>query len=316
MKPFLTKVVLFLSLFALLTMAFDVLYLKLRMKNLYPELYHMDQLLEEKVDAILFGSSVNRHVDPEDIDTRSIGELLDSLVVKYEVGALSHKAYQLDMFAEYVEYISTQSHKPLLIVPINIRSFSPIWDLYPPFQFPFEKDLINDVNPFIRFVDLNKSRKRETEYFKNIPVFHQEKVIGKLWEFAYPFSVMLDTRKGFIVRYMQPVQQENQKLHSLERVLSLSEKHDIPLIFYFTPVDYTKGESLEIPGFHEQLNDNLSLVKNVLDRYNVESYDLSQAIDSTHFSYTYIPTEHLNQKGRKYLSTFLSKKVSAKLSKN
>ncbi|MEM7511014.1 MAG: hypothetical protein AAF388_08785 [Bacteroidota bacterium] len=242
--------------------------------------------------------------------------MLDGLLPSEKVKGLSHTAYHLDIFAAYIAYISKKPEPPLILVPLNVRSFCPAWDLRPTYQFTFEKHLINNSHLFLRFIEINKSPDQLLANFKKHPVFFQDEQIGTLDEFVYPFTKLSDPRKGFIINYMQPIKEDNQKLASIEKIIKVSQNSDIQILFYYTPIDYTKGNALQIDGFEEVLALNAQKIREDLDKNQAEVYDLSQTVDSSFFSYPVIPNEHLNQRGRMYVAQFLAEKVRGKLSEN
>lgn len=312
MRAFLLKISLFLILFAFVAGVFDTLYFKVRMETLYPELVHLDKLLEEEVEVILLGSSVNRYTDSLDTDKRSIDAMLADLLPERKVGAISHTAYHMDIFLELARYISRQDHKPLLIIPINVRTLCPAWDLRPTYQFTFEKHLINNAHLFRRFIDMNKDVEKELQDFKEYPVYHQKRLIGQLQEFTAPYAKLTDPTKGFIFHYLQPISPDNQKIVSFENLLSNCEEHGIPYLIYFTPLDYTSAEALQIPGFQEGLATNLSLFEEVIQLHEAEdrTLDLSFSLDSAYFSYPILPNEHLTQAGRMFVAAHLRDKIN------
>ena len=95
-------------------------------------------------DVLLFGSSVEEYADSKDKDKRSISKMINSLSNKYHVESISGVAYHMDLFLELSKYIvKNLSHPKLIIVPINMRTFSPEWDKRPEYQFEKEKKILN-----------------------------------------------------------------------------------------------------------------------------------------------------------------------------
>ena len=108
-------------------------------------------------DVFLFGSSVEKYTNRNDKDKRSISEMIDSLSDKYHVESISGNAYHMDMFLALSKYIiKNLSHPKLIIVPINMRTFSPEWDKRPEYQFEKEKKILNGFT----FLELSRRPRR------------------------------------------------------------------------------------------------------------------------------------------------------------
>jgi len=254
--------------------------------------------------VIFFGSSVNKHTAFNDTDKRSIAEMLDSLLTTQKVVGISHKAYQADIYLEYVRYISKSEKKPIIIIPINLRSFSPSWDLNPGYQFTKEKYLLNGYPSIVNF---KYKVIKETEY-NNFPIYYQNKLVGKLQDYLRipkEYDRLYEMRKYFIFFYMQQIKSNHRKLKSLLKICELGKENSLRIVMYITPIDYTNAEQLKIEGFRQHLCNSVNIIKSTIASYEIELLDLSLMLDSTYFDYNISPNEHLNFNGRREIAKVL-----------
>ncbi|MCP4154851.1 MAG: hypothetical protein GY757_44425, partial [bacterium] len=102
---------------------------------------HTKDLLKEKTDIIYLGDSTICSRGKKDSDDRCISEMVRDMLPRYSLGRVTHEAYQMDLYLEFCKYICRQKNLPsIIIIPINMRSFAPGWDMKP--QFQFEKETI------------------------------------------------------------------------------------------------------------------------------------------------------------------------------
>jgi len=277
----------------------------------FPELQTLKKALKSNKDVILFGSSVNRHTSSNDTDKRSIAEMLDKLLTKQNVVGISHGAYQADIYLEFVKYIAKQKRdeKPIIIIPINLRYFSPEWDLRPSYQFAKEKCLLNGY-PF--WANFKYREIKETE-FHNFLVYNPNGRIEKVKDYLYISTKELDKlsemRKGFIFRYMQPLKANHRKLKSLLKICEIGKETDLKIVMYITPIDYTYAEQLKIQGFRQHLYDSVNTIKSTLASCEIELIDLSMVLNSSYFDYNQRPNEHLNMSGRREVAKALKSAI-------
>src|SRR3989344_3518997 len=101
-----------------------------------PRVELLDTYLRDGYDIIYFGDSVIDTHTSKDSDPSSIVDMLRKREAGLTIADFSRGADNLDLFELYVAYIARSPVKPsAVIVPINLRSFSPGWDLDPTGQF-------------------------------------------------------------------------------------------------------------------------------------------------------------------------------------
>ncbi len=268
--------------------------------NNFTTLQELNSALEQKTDVILFGSSVNRHVAKTDADKRILSEMLNDDLEKQSVQGISHPAYNSEMYLTLLRHVTFETYSPLVVVPINLRSFSPEWDLRPNYQFEKERNLLRG-NLFWNFYS-NIEPMNFNEYY-NTEVYYEGQIVGTVYELtkkSNPDSII--SRNGFILHYMQPLKRSHRKLVALEELVKLSEVNNFELLFYITPIDYESANHIE--GFKNRIIENIDEIKSVLDDSLI--LDLSFSLEKEFFDYELIPNEHLNMNGRARVSKEIS----------
>ncbi|HXW01312.1 MAG TPA: hypothetical protein VEC93_23075, partial [Anaerolineae bacterium] len=120
----------FLKLIAFITI---LLTIQLAVSAVYPsalpkEILELDQQLQAGVDTIYLGDSILIHP----LGEPTLPEILRSLIPNHRIGSVAHPAYHLDLYERYINYlVKHNSQVKRVIIPINMRSFSPEWDLRP-----------------------------------------------------------------------------------------------------------------------------------------------------------------------------------------
>jgi len=110
-----------------------------------PEIVRLDAYLDSRTNIIYLGDST-LSLPAGQVTT---GEILQEMLPDCSVGEIAHPAYNLDLYLHYVRYIVRSAHPPdIVIVPINMRSFSPEWDKRPGYQFEEEKKALA-FGPFL-----------------------------------------------------------------------------------------------------------------------------------------------------------------------
>jgi hypothetical protein len=90
------------------------------------EIERLQRGLAAGADIIFLGDSTLTHPKGE-ITT---GEILQEQIPEHRIAQVAHPAYQLDLYRAYADYLVRQPHQPeFVIIPINLRAFSPEWDL-------------------------------------------------------------------------------------------------------------------------------------------------------------------------------------------
>ncbi|NIM14293.1 MAG: hypothetical protein GTO45_19840 [Candidatus Aminicenantes bacterium] len=281
----------------------------------FKQLRQLKKYLKMPMDVLIFGDSSNWYTAKKDTDKRSISRMLRDHLSGSTVRSITHAAYHPEVYAAFCEYIVRQKKHPrFIIIPINLRSFSPEWDKEPHYQFEKEKIILEGglrlafYHPFhvLKYKFNAISRK---EYF-NTPVFNGNKEIGKIKQ-------MHGIKSQFILKYMYLLTPKHRKIKALVNIARLLSRHNITAFFYFTPIDYRAGER-HLPGqFTGRLKENITFIASMLKNtgYNCHLLDLSLDLKSRYFAWqtTGSVNEHLNQEGRQYAAEKLAETLKGLL---
>ncbi|MFH1210176.1 MAG: hypothetical protein V1663_05305 [archaeon] len=289
----------------------------------YDELNILKKAIKENNTILYFGDSVIESIDDKDDDNRTLGQFLNFyLNDSYNLVEISYGAYTITIFDAFSEYLCNSKEKPqYVIIPINLRSFSPEWDSRPEYQFKSEINrLRNNDNLFLnlwhRFYNLfSDSAYQEHKNWYEIDVYNYDKKIGKVKDFDYIIkgdeTNLEELRKNkFIYEYMYNLNYTHRKIISLNNTLSNFNKCNISTIVYITPIDYKKGTYYLGEIFYTIVNKNKKIIFEIGKNNNINIIDASFDLSSDNFSYGYTPNEHLKQKGRSYLAKRISRYIN------
>lgn len=292
------------------------------------EILALDQQLQAGVDTVYLGDSILIYPAGEP----TIPEILRDLVPNHTIGDIAHPAYHLDLYERYVNYlVKHKSQVETVIIPINMRSFSPEWDLRPTYQFEREKTILT-YGPalstvFYRMFDtfgLFDSPISQAD-FQEAAVFNGDQPVGEVAEFeeligasttapeagpndfAYHASIPSEDevealKATLVYYYMYRLDQHHRKIQSLKATSRLLLENGIKPIFYITPINYELGETHLGQAFQQQLAENTAVVERVLRRKDVDVLNLVFDLEA----YNFIDTEHLTENGKTYIAEVLA----------
>ncbi len=290
--------------------------------SLPDEVVQFDRYLAEGVDVLYLGDSTL--VLP--VGEVTTGEILQELLPSRRIGQVAHPAYGLDLFYDYVAYIDRHGGWPqTLVLPVNIRSFSPAWDMRPAYQFEKERKILAMGLPLARlllrplevFGYFRPSISRQE--FLDTPVYDGDVLVGQVGDFetlaagetlqgdvenAYREVELEDEETAQAVltyHYMFNLEPDHRKLDAMVKLAELATEHGVDVIFYISPVNAEQGERFLGPAFSERFADNVRVVRSRLDAASLDSVTLlNLAFDLQAFDFT--DTEHLTEAGKEYVA--------------
>ncbi|MEW6083518.1 MAG: hypothetical protein AB1607_02885 [Chloroflexota bacterium] len=289
----------------------------------YPELARLRELFDSKGSSpqvLLLGDSVAERVSRFDKDRRSLGNLLAAeFKSTYRFVCISHSAYHLKIFEAFLETLRLMKHKPkLVILPVNMRSFSPQWDLEPSWQFDREIEALKEYAsnsqraiPALREMAVLPD---QYERFDATEVQYPSTSFNRVGQFRLVINAKPQSKEQFnyrkkqifIFHYLHKLSTTHTKLKSLIRIAKKMKSMNIGLLVYITPVNYQGGNRYVGNIFSSLLKKNVHVVRQILNPYlsrEIRLIDLSQYLTSDQFFNIDEPTEHLNQHGRAKLAS-------------
>lgn len=284
----------------------------------------INQLRGAPGEAVYFGDSVTLFVGSKDKNRTYLPEMLGELTPETKIFPIRHFAYHLGIFSEYLFHLSQINKMPsLVIVPINISQFSPLWFSGPRYQFVKERTILRYASnpwmaPFLTallsFRAFNLNPIDESEFHK-MSLRNGETVVAHVGDLkdVRANNVTADQLKTYFMGwYLNPIPKDHERLSDLQRIVQITNQTRTRVIFYLTPIDYQSGDRLVGPHFSQQLQENASLVQAVLDRNGAHASDFTRSISSKHFAWPTdekLPSEHLNESGREQLAHLIAKEI-------
>ena len=289
--------------------------------SVHPYVTLLKQEIQNNPDILYFGDSVIGSYSTQDQDQRSIAAMLQERLPDYKIGAVHGPGLGMDMFLAFSRYVVHQRHAQIIIVPINMRSFSLDWE-GPGWGFGKEKAYLRyyDNNEMFRlffraltvFKAFEPGPTAEYEY-ENRVVFSDSKPIGRVKDIRWNIlgSLTRDRQKVLSYYYMYSLTPEHRFVKDMLELANLLQENHITVVFYLTPIDYKSGEANLGQKFTIRLRENTQLIKQLLISKNVPLLDLSQSLETDKFNWELQPNEHLNEYGRMFVADELAKYIQA-----
>lgn len=294
------------------------------------------------VDQVLyFGDSVIERVSRDDADATPLGQMVaERLAHRYQSCVVSYSALRPDGFLALSRVLTLTPARPrLLVLPINIRCFSPQWDWNPAFDFSRE---IASIDAYCRAPHRGIPRLIPTN---RLPIslwkrwaFNRRRVQYSLGAFnrVGGFTKLIakgptDTpaaefrwRQIFVFHYLYPLSAKHRQLHALRELLRNLKLLDIPVLCYITPLNYQAGARLLGEAFALGVSETVRKVLGLLSEEGGETATASEGarlvmadwsfrLPEGCFFHRNEPTEHLNEHGRHQLADAIAQLVLSRL---
>jgi dienelactone hydrolase len=293
-----------------------------------PEVLRIEEYRSDQVDVLYLGDSTLIHP----VGEPTIGEILQEMLPDHTVGELAHPAYNLDLYLYYVRYAMRGARRPrVVVVPINMRSFSPEWDLRPGYQFEKEKKILTLGLSLSRVL----SRPLATfgaydppisqDVYLNTTVYNGDTPVGTVkdfenlteesgpeqqgnTEFAYHDDLPSPDdaealRQALIYRYMVGLEPDHRQLQAALRIAALGEAHGVDVVFYITPINYQQGQQVLDEAFSASLDKSRELVRaTIAGSTEATILDLGSDLEA----YAFVDMEHLREPGKVYVAEQLA----------
>ncbi len=322
MKKIVLILVLFIFLFFILALALE--FVNENYFGSFEEMKQVEDALGNGTRIIYFGDSV----------IKSSGNGLDlfmeeNLGEKIEV--VAHEAYHLGVYEAFANYILTLDKRPeIVVIPINLRSFSPEWDTRPLYQFRSEILKLNTKENlfeglYVRGHDLfgesGEKIMMDNMKWKQQEVFFGDEKVGLVKDFVYEIKGNEENltelvKNKFIFQYLYKLNGNERKITSLKNLINKYSANGIKVIVYITPIDYENGEKYVGIEFRKIVEENIEIIKNNIDESKADFIDMGFDLESVNFNYIFVPNEHLKEEGIQYVADKISEKILENKGKN
>lgn len=277
------------------------------LKKPYPETAQkMIKALDQKdYEGVYFGDSVLYFNIPEERDTRTVVDFLNELGSASALEC-SHGSFSPLVIKDYCRILAQREKKPkFVIVPINLRSFSPEWYLRPMYQF--QKDRIKVcyqtgdknlktfteflVNLFYKNLHLNVEEREwnEQHFFVNGKDLGTHEILQKTEDFESYYSFV----------YLNPISEDHPMLASIRDMADFLRQHDITLVMYFTPINMSKVSESVGRNKMVLIDEKINFIRRFLDANDIPVMNLAYDLPDKNFPDRY---EHLDPEGKAYVA--------------
>ena len=283
--------------------------------------------LEPAPDVLYLGDSVVERVSRNDRDTRTLGDMVSlCLNGRLTVGSISRTGYHMGVFRGVVRALAAMPTWPKMVVfPVNMRTFSPQWDLRPMWQYDEEiNSLENCAASLLESVEAIAERAEgdaELVHFDNVRVRYPMTTLSSIGEFRDVIArrhgsaemKRFRLRQIFIFHYLHDLVPDHRRIVALRDLLSTVDAMGVRALAYISPVNFAAGIRRVGAEFEELFGANVARVCEVIMPFEesgrVRLQDWSVAFDSRSFFHEDEPTEHLNEVGRMNLAGKIAEEV-------
>jgi hypothetical protein len=323
MGRFFLKILGFLGLVTALQLFFPPLSEPLRITEL-------NTCLENGSEVIVFGNSTFFGAKSDTIQ-KHMCELLAETLPAASLGNMMRASLHIGIIRDFSIYMAAHPRKPrIVIVPINLHSFSPRWDRRPEYQFPTLAAALRVWNTPLHwpsrvfhralcisgFWDLTPITQED---FEHETVFDGDSPVGRvagfMAEFEYSPEIKLEARSDTAIRrqllfyFMNRITPEHRKSRAMVETARIFRDAGIRPIFLIMPVDVEFGRRYLGERFPARIAENSALLLSLLEAENVTAIDMSAALPSDLFYREFVSDEHMVYEGRRRVAAELIERI-------
>lgn len=301
-------------------------------------------LSEENVDILFFGDTVirayeagekNMGIDWLLADKGHYAVLSATNSGEYR-GRFTKPEYSPIVYQDYIDIVAKSRYKPkVIIIPINLQSFSESWFSDPRMQFFVER-----LKARLRYVRFSKDDfmeylgykftdkiKKEEKLWRNSEVIYGDSSLGVRAKIDYesniPFSfeksnydrsnINLQTQIKFLrqfeYKYMNIIDRRHKMFDYLDKTIDTARANGIKVICYITPINFEDGNKYAGDKFIKRVKNNVAAINQYLNDKGVGFSDLSFSLASHNFIDKSLSSARLNLIGRTYVANEIFFKV-------
>ncbi len=272
--------------------------------------------------GLVFGDSVFLRVADDDESSLSLSEILRHHY-KSEVFVVAGSGYHAGVFEQFATLLSQMPSRPrFAVIPINLRSFSPTWDLNPLYQFGCELELLSafDVHapsyllPNCESVPESDTRSILFECYRDKLITLNDflDVIGSREAVGSP-EWFDRINLIFQCHYACQVSPKHRKIQSIKNTILLLHELGVAVYCYVTPINHEAGSEYCGRYFAEAVRSNVSIVQREIESIAPSLFpggelpsfcldDFSFQFSRDLFFTKHNATEHLRFGGRAFLA--------------
>lgn len=282
-------------------------------------------------DILYLGDSVVERISWHDTDKRTLDQMTaDLLPNDASLVCVARAAYHFRIYYHLLNVLRSMRNRPkLVILPINMRCFSPQWDLNPSWQFEEEIQILTAYPETHRIpaIRVNADVLTYSDAERNLELDLPFTDIKRLGQFlnliknvpSDPEGKFYRRQQIYILHYLNSLKRNHRRLNYLVKILDLLSDLNIFTLMYITPINCEGAVRHIGEGFMDGVRTNAELLLDVVQPYlkdgQASLLDLQEKLPSHDFFHADELTEHLNQSGRVKLAEMLVNEVK-KIMKN
>lgn len=287
----------------------------------YKLLKNLAQAYEASAGAppvLVLGDSVYYRVSRDDLDRRRMGEMLQTRLAEggFPSLLLNSSAYHPGIYAPFVEAAGRMPAKPAVVVmPINLRCFSPQWWLHPDHEFAREIELLQSYRPGDPIGELDYLTDLDAvERYDETPVSYPDSPLETIGQFRLTiratakgkYQEMWRARQIAIFHYLHLLAADHPRVVDSIAMIEAARKAGIIPLVYLTPINHMHGVRVVGERFATGVAANvetlLAAIMPALKAADGTVLDWSRAFSDMLFFTPDERTEHLNVAGRQELA--------------
>lgn len=272
-------------------------------------------------ELLVLGDSVHYRVSRDDADRRTLSQMLSDRTLESGVHSLclNYSAYHPGVFAALLGALSRMPDRPATVVlPINLRCFSPQWYLHPDHAFFEEIQILDKHSPGQPIPEVSRQKNpASVEVFDTTPVSYSDSPLTTVGQFR--LVTRADSRSDYqeawrarqiaIFHYLYSLLPDHPRLLDAVEMIRRAAAMGIRPIVYLTPINHQQGTRAVGDRFASGVDANVAVIRQELQS-SVESanglfLDWSRLFDDRFFFHPGERTEHLNQAGRSRLADLI-----------
>lgn len=295
--------------------------------EMFPTMAPVKRLLEAYENpapppVLVLGDSVMERVSWHDTDTRTLGRMIADACQPVRVCVAARRSYHPVLFQALLDLLARLPGRPAQIVlPVNLRCFSPQWNLNPIWQFGEELRRIQGL-PSDRAAAFSPLKALAPEdlpgpwaEFHALPLDMpglDSRNMGEFYRLSKKQRIEGEegrprTAELFRVHYQYSLDDSHRQLRALAGIRDAAAALGSRLLVYLTPVNHRSGTLHAGAPWEQTLLSHAAKVRQIFEGHQgVDFHDWSRRFGPEAFFHANDPTEHLAEAARKDLSSSLA----------
>lgn len=264
--------------------------------------------------VLVLGDSVHYRVSRDDVDRRTLAEMLaeQSLTSGFDTLCVNYSAYHPSVYTAILRTLARMPQKPhTVVLPINLRCFSPQWHLHPDHAFAEEMSILDGYHPGYPIAEVLREKDPSlVEAYDATEVCFSDSHLTTIGQFRLvakaesrsAYQEAWRARQIAIFHYLYPLTSDHPLLMDAVAMVRAAVAAGIRPVVYLTPINHMHGIRAVGERFTQGVSANVELLTSILMPEIVAAqgsyYDWSRDFSDTMFFHLGERTEHLNETGR------------------